>query len=47
MEEGETGLDMLGESWRFIFLEGREEPFFFGEPVGRSADVDCMAAYDD
>lgn len=47
MEEGETGLDMLGESCCFVFLEGGEEPFFFGEAIGRSPDVDCVAAYDD
>ena len=47
MEEGKTGLDVLGESWCFIFLEGGEEPFIFGEAVGWSADVDCVAAHND
>ena len=47
MKEGETGLDMLGESCCLVFLEGGEEPFFFGEAIGRSANVDCVAAYDD
>ena len=27
-EEGEAGLDVRGEGWGFVFLEGGEEPLF-------------------
>lgn len=40
-------MDVLDKYSGFVFLEGGDEPFFFIETFGRTAEIDSMAADED